>query len=264
LTSPGDDVLIIGAGPAGLAVSHGLCGRARILERGAGVGGLCRSIEFGGAVFDIGGHSFHTPHAEVRGLVQRLMVGGWSAQRRDARVWFGGELIAYPFQQSFHQLSDRAVVAACRAGLAAADGGETAETFEDWIVGRFGEGVARHFMLPYNRKLWARDLRRMSREWVGERITEATPGLAAMAGGQRRPLQAASEVGYPATGGFEAIFKALASECGPIELGHGDRPGSASGADRGRTGLAVAPAGLHDPLAASVADDERLPGRTGR
>jgi UDP-galactopyranose mutase len=216
--SPPDDVLIIGAGPAGLAVSYGLRGRARILEQDDAVGGLCRSIEFGGAVFDIGGHSFHSPHAEVLALVQRLMAGRWNAQQRDAQVWVGGQLIAYPFQQNFDQLSDQALVASCREGLVAADGGAAATNLEDWIVHRFGEGIARHFMLPYNRKLWARDLRGLSHEWVGERISGAAPESAVMTGGQRRPLQGTSEVGYPAVGGFDVIFKALAEQCGPIEL----------------------------------------------
>ena len=85
----------------------------------------------------------------------------------------GGELIAYPFQQHFGQLSDTAIVEACRESpgdlIAAAAAGD----FESWIGARFGEGVARHFMLPYNRKIWARDLKRMSCEWVRERIAGA-------------------------------------------------------------------------------------------
>ena len=53
-----DELLIIGAGPSGLAVSSKYRGRSRLLERADEVGGLCRSVEFGGGVFDIGGHSF--------------------------------------------------------------------------------------------------------------------------------------------------------------------------------------------------------------
>ena len=77
------DVLIVGAGPTGLALSHAYPGGARILEASGEVGGLCRSITFGGGVFDIGGHSFHSPHPEVMSLVEGLMAGRWNAQRRD-------------------------------------------------------------------------------------------------------------------------------------------------------------------------------------
>lgn len=213
------ELIIIGAGPAGLALAHGYAGPSRILERGDDVGGLCRSIEFGGGVFDVGGHSFHSPDPEVLGLVERLMAGRWHAQRRDARVAFMGELIDYPFQQHFHQLSRPEVVAECLESRPAPGAAESADNFEDWIVARFGAGVARRFMLPYNRKLWARDLRRMSCEWVGERIAGNAPDAASMTGPTRRPLQAASQVGYPADGGFGGIFQAMAEGCGPIELG---------------------------------------------
>ena len=81
-----DELLIVGAGPAGLATAIGYAGPSRILEQSDGVGGLCRSLEFGGAVFDIGGHSFHSPHAEVTALVEALMSGRWTRQRRDAGV----------------------------------------------------------------------------------------------------------------------------------------------------------------------------------
>jgi len=215
------ELLIIGAGPTGLAVSHGYAGPSRILEQADEVGGLCRSVEFGGGVFDIGGHSFHSPYPQVNALVAELMEGRWSAQRRDARVWFGGALIDYPFQQHVHQIADRAVVEDCCRHKPPQDAALSADNFEDWIVQRFGDGVARHFMLPYNRKLWARDLRRMSCDWVGERIAggDADAGEATAPEPRRRPLQSGSDVGYPADGGFGEIFKALARRCGPIEFG---------------------------------------------
>lgn len=213
----GEDILIIGAGPAGLAVSSRQPRRSRILEAGTAVGGLCRSLEFAGAVFDIGGHCFHSPHAEVNALVEDLMQGRWSRQRRDARVYFDGQLIDYPFQKHFHALQDPAVVEECRAGLPA-DGSAAlvATDFEDWIGKRFGPGIARHFMLPYNRKLWGGPLSRIGCEWLQQRVVGAEGGADT---GQRQPLNSDSEVAYPAEGGFEEIFKSLVPRCGPIEFG---------------------------------------------
>lgn len=213
----GNELLIIGAGPAGLALSASYTGPSRIIEAGSEVGGLCRSVEFGGCVFDIGGHSFHTPHAEVAELVERVLPGGLELQRREARVWFDGALIDYPFQQHVGQIGDVRIREECLSG--APDGPVTpAANFEDWIVARFGAGVARHFMLPYNRKLWARDLREMSADWVGERVAGAdtAPSDAKPA---RSPLMADAMVGYPREGGFGTIFAAMARSSGPVAFG---------------------------------------------
>lgn len=214
-----EDLLIVGAGPAGLALSYAWREGSRILEQAREVGGLCRTIEFGGGVFDIGGHSFHSPHPQVQALVEDLMAGRWHTQRRDARVYFQGELIDYPFQRHFDQISDPAIVAECRRSLPRAGATDAPNNFEDWIVARFGEGIARHFMLPYNRKLWARDLRRMSCEWVNERIVGGEVSAGGAGVQNRRPLVEQSQVGYPAEGGFGEIFQAMAKHCGPIEFG---------------------------------------------
>ena len=214
----GEDIVIIGAGPCGLTLSHLHPDRTLIIEQDDTVGGLCRSLEFEGAVFDIGGHSFHSPHPEVTDFVENLMGARWVKQRRDARVMFNGALIDYPFQQNTAQISDRAIREACERGPLSEKPAPAPTNLHDWIVRTFGDGVAEHFMLPYNQKLWARDLHDVSCEWVGERV--APKGGAAPLPPQttRTPLQAFSQVAYPADGGFGEIFEALAQRCGPIEL----------------------------------------------
>jgi UDP-galactopyranose mutase len=215
---PRDELLIIGAGPSGLAVSSRYKGRSRLLERSHEVGGLCRSVEFGGGVFDIGGHSFHSPHPQAHDLVAELMGDDWHEQRRDARVWFGGSLIPYPFQSHFQDLPDAEVVAECRRDLPQSGATVSTENFEAWLTSRFGSGIARHFLLPYNRKLWARELTGIVSDWVGERVAGAEQDRSAGGEPKRRPLLDGSRVGYPASGGFNQIYKALARRCGPIEL----------------------------------------------
>ena len=210
------ELLIIGAGPAGLALARHYSGKKRLLERESEVGGLCRSFEIGGGIFDIGGHSFHTPHADVDHFVRTLMGNNWSVQVRNAQVYFNREFIPYPFQQNFEKLNDKKVVEECRNGVRSDPQG--AANLEDWIVARFGAGVATHFMLPYNRKLWARDLRRINCEWVGERVADPSTGHSTDSIGKRKPLQSSSSVGYPAQGGFGEIYKTMAKACGPIGL----------------------------------------------
>ncbi len=205
-------VLVLGAGPAGLTVASKLGGNALVLEKFGRVGGLSRSIEFCGATFDLGGHSFHTPHDDVKAFVDGFMGGKMVSQKRDARVQFSGQLIPYPFQHSFHALEIEAVVSDCLGHEPDPRAIAESAHFEEWIMRRFGDGIARHFMLPYNRKLWARDLSTMSCEWVIERIaTDKGDGSAEK--DRRKPLQSDSFVSYPAEGGFGEMFEELARHC---------------------------------------------------
>ena len=46
------------------------------------------------------------------------------------------------------------------------------ENFAQWINAIFGDGIARHFMLPYNFKVWAHPLEMMSTSWQGDRVPD--------------------------------------------------------------------------------------------
>jgi protoporphyrinogen oxidase len=211
----------VGGGPAGLAVAHALQGDTLVLERETEVGGLCRSIEHKGGVFDIGGHSFHTPHPGVASLLHDVTDGGLYQQTRDARVYAFGTLIPYPFQRFYELLPRPDIVRACADGLteeATSDNGEPSD-FEEYIRQRFGHGIAEHFMLPYNRKLWARDIKNISCEWTAERIAAPKGDREKFedVGGKRRPLQPDTRVGYPVRGGFQEIFRGLAGHVPAVE-----------------------------------------------
>ena len=213
--------LVIGAGPAGLAAAYALQGDTLVLEKDNDVGGLCRSIEHDGGIFDIGGHSFHTPYPDVADLLDRVTEGGLYRQKRDARVYALDTLIPYPFQQFYELLPDPDVVRECELGLREVEScsSATPENFEEYIVQRFGPGIAKHFMLPYNRKLWARDIRSISCEWTSERVAAAKGATESFEerGGERTPLQPDTRVGYPATGGFQEIFHGLARHVPRLE-----------------------------------------------
>lgn len=213
--------LVVGGGPAGLAAAYALQGDTLVLERESEVGGLCRTIAHNDGTFDIGGHSFHTPHPEVASLVHDVTDGGLYQQTREATVYALGTLIPYPFQRFFELLPDPDVVRACADGLkeAANQVASQPENFEEYIRQRFGHGIAEHFMLPYNRKLWARDIGTISCEWTSERVAapKGEKEVFEQEGGKRRPLQPDTSVGYPARGGFQEIFRGLAKHVPAVE-----------------------------------------------
>jgi protoporphyrinogen oxidase len=152
------DTIIIGAGPAGIGAGM-ICGNSGVvIESSERPGGLCQSLTLGGAVFDLGGHSFHTPHPDLKARIFSTLP--MFEQRRDARCFVDGQLIPYPFQQNFHMLDNDTKIM-CEAGLKMASGGANAANYAEFLQARFGRGIAEKFMLPYNRKLWGADLQRL-------------------------------------------------------------------------------------------------------
>lgn len=213
------DTVVIGAGPAGLGAALALGDTAVILEQSPDAGGLCATVTLGGAVFDLGGHSFHTPHPAVRELVFGTLP--MEEQVREAWCVLGGEWIPYPFQKNFAKLQDGAVVRECQEGLERRDAGHTPRNLDEHLKHRYGAGITRHFLRPYNEKLWGPDLTRLSTEWTGQRMAAST-GIAeafSTEGGVRTPLQSDTRVAYPARGGYGEIFRSLAQRVPRIRFG---------------------------------------------
>ena len=80
--------------------------------------------------------------------------------------------------------------------------------FEEFIHTVWGAGVAKHFAIPYNRKLWAVPLTEMETSWLGGRVP--LPDLQEMIEGALRPVGKPvgpnARFGYPLRGGFQALM----------------------------------------------------------
>jgi len=212
------DTIVIGAGPAGLGAALALGDAAVVLESGETAGGLCGSLTIDGAMFDLGGHSFTTPHPVIRRLVFDALE--MEEQKRDAWCWLNGEWVRYPFQQHFSDLADSASRDACRIGLEAASGWQDTANFDEYLDHRFGRGISELFMRPYNRKLWGADLTRLDTDWVGERVADPLGTESCISkNGRRSPLSKEAVIAYPARGGFGEIFRVLAKRVVDLRFG---------------------------------------------
>lgn len=80
--------------------------------------------------------------------------------------------------------------------------------FDDFIYKVWGAGIAKHFAIPYNRKLWAVPLNEMETSWLGGRVPE--PNLEEMIEGALspapKPMGPNARFGYPLRGGFQALM----------------------------------------------------------
>jgi UDP-galactopyranose mutase len=82
--------------------------------------------------------------------------------------------------------------------------------FEEFIYKVWGAGIAKHFAIPYNRKLWAVPLTEMETSWLGGRVP--LPDLEEMIEGALspapKPMGPNARFGYPLRGGFQALMDA--------------------------------------------------------
>jgi UDP-galactopyranose mutase len=80
--------------------------------------------------------------------------------------------------------------------------------FEEFIYKVWGAGIARHFAIPYNRKLWAVPLDEMETSWLGGRVP--LPNLEEMIEGalspSSKPMGPNARFGYPLQGGFQSLM----------------------------------------------------------
>ena len=90
----------------------------------------------------------------------------------------------------------------------AAPASDEPRNFEEFIYKVWGAGIAKHFAIPYNRKIWAVDLKEMETSWLGGRVP--LPDLGEMIQGALEPAPAPmgpnARFGYPLKGGFQALM----------------------------------------------------------
>jgi UDP-galactopyranose mutase len=81
--------------------------------------------------------------------------------------------------------------------------------FEEFIYKIWGAGIAKHFAIPYNKKLWAVPLSEMETSWLGGRVP--MPDLEELIEGalspSQKPMGPNARFGYPLRGGFQALME---------------------------------------------------------
>ena len=168
-------IAILGAGPTGLGAAHRLAELGHedwdVLERTDHVGGLSSSVvDPHGFICDHGGHVMFSHYSYFDDLVETMLHGDFDEHMREAWVWLHGRFVPYPFQNNIHRLPPE-VFLDCILGIIAAQSKPASkENFDSYITAVFGEGIAQHFMRPYNFKVWAHPLEMMGTSWQGDRV----------------------------------------------------------------------------------------------
>jgi protoporphyrinogen oxidase len=152
-------VLVLGAGLTGLSAAVELERSGvpyRLIERLARAGGHAVTTFDEGYRFDRTGHLLHLRDEALRSEVLDWLGGDCREITRRSAIWSNGVYTRYPFQANTFGLP--AVVAnECVLGFVKAHFSperKEPKNFEEFCLTHFGEGITRHFMLPYNSRLW--------------------------------------------------------------------------------------------------------------
>ncbi len=200
---------MIGGGPAGLTAAHELLQRTDIhpvvIEVGSELGGICKTLNYKGNRFDMGGHRFFSKHdrvmkwwqdfmplqgapaADDRVLGRKLVVSRLAGapdpektdlvmllRRRLSRILFRRRFFDYPVSLSLATMRNLGLVRMIRIGFSyiwcrlfpvKIEG-----SLEDFLVNRFGQELYRTFFKDYTQKVWGVPPSRIKPDWGAQRI----------------------------------------------------------------------------------------------
>ena len=171
------DVLVIGAGPAGLTAAYCLSQAGRsvvVIEKDATyVGGISRTVEYKGFLFDIGGHRFFSKSREVMDLWKELLPNDFLERPRLSRIYYQGKFYSYPLSP-FEALKNLGLMtsAACVLSFAFAQAFplRNPANFHEWVRNRFGEKLFSILFRTYTEKVWGMSCDEISADWAAQRI----------------------------------------------------------------------------------------------
>lgn len=207
------DLLVLGAGPAGLAAAWRAARRGLsviVLDRADSVGGMAASFTVGGVRVDHGSHRLHPaipPH--ILHDLEQLLGDDLQLRRRNGRLRLGDHWVRFP-------LRAREVASALPPGKLVKAAGEAftrplrrgpADTYADVLRSGLGSTLYELVYAPYAQKLWGLPGEKVDADQARKRVSADTPWK--VVARMFRP-EGAGRVFYYPRRGFGQIVEALA------------------------------------------------------
>jgi protoporphyrinogen oxidase len=229
------DVVIVGAGPAGLTAGYELARNGHqivVLEQDPQyVGGLARTIQYKGFRFDIGGHRFFSKNQEIESLWTEWMGERMRVRSRLSRIHYRGRFFKYPLEpfNALRELGPLETISCLLSYLRASrPAPEPVRSFEDWVVRAFGRRLYETFFRSYTEKVWGIPCAEISADWAAQRIRGLSllSLMRSLIPGQARDGQVAKTLTdhfrYPRRGPgevWERVAEIIESKGGEVRMG---------------------------------------------
>ena len=170
------DILIIGAGPAGLTAGYKLINKKEfiIIEKSKDyVGGISRTEKYKNFKFDIGGHRFFSKSKEINDLWDQMLPNDIILRKRSSRILFKNKFYNYPlkpFQALFNLGLFESILVMLSYIKAKIIRNKNIITYQDWVVDKFGKRLFENFFETYTEKVWGMKCTEISSDWAAQRI----------------------------------------------------------------------------------------------
>jgi protoporphyrinogen oxidase len=214
-----DRVVILGGGLTGISTAVHLRAPWVLFERDERLGGHARTDQREGYRFDKTGHWLHLRDPAVQQMVAELLPGQMVPIARRARIFSHGVLTRYPFQANLHGLPPEVIKecllgvieAKVKAAAAPAGGADEPVDFEAYCLRHFGAGISKHFMIPYNEKIWGVHPREITAAWCSRFVPlpNLEQVIAGAVGAGPPEMGYNQSFLYPKAGGIETFTRAL-------------------------------------------------------
>jgi protoporphyrinogen oxidase len=171
-------VAVIGAGPAGLSCAYELVKagvETDVYEAGPVVGGLARTIELWGQRVDLGPHRFFSKDPRVNKLWLEVVGSDYIMVDRLTRILYKNQFFEYPLK-GFDVVKKLGATETFRCLLSylheclRPGSNEIVETFESWVVRKFGRRLYEIFFKTYSEKLWGIPCTELDADFAIQRI----------------------------------------------------------------------------------------------
>lgn len=201
-----ENVVIIGAGPAGLTAAYELLKNGgynvTVLEASDRIGGISQTVRYNGNRMDIGGHRFFSKDERVmnwwydilppQGAPSKdeLILGtnkeydknGVDPEKNDdvmlkrnrvSRIYYNGKFFDYPVSLKWETIKNMGFISTMKAGfsyLGAVIHKQPEDSLENFYINRFGKVLYSMFFEGYTEKLWGRHPKYISADWGSQRV----------------------------------------------------------------------------------------------
>jgi protoporphyrinogen oxidase len=175
------DVLILGAGVAGLAAGHELTKKSNknvlIVDKNPYVGGLAVTLKKDGFTFDSGPHRWFSKSDEINQWLKDLLKEELVDVNRLTRIYYKGKYYYYPLKP-LNALQNLGIINAIlavasyawiRIKLKTGLRKKEVTNIADAYINQFGYKLYYEFFHFYTEKLWGRKTTELSGDWVSQR-----------------------------------------------------------------------------------------------